>query len=155
MRERDIYLDDFAENPVPVTLAATSTAVTVRRGIPFYIHNTGSNIMYTGPTSAKCTTPGIPIYPGQVRGPLVVNKGVSIYMRGTALQTAVIEYGNITNSDGAFGSSGADAILSGTADERRASADATKDGIKFYDKTDAVTYHSDGTTWRLDGEPSI
>jgi len=92
--------DEYLDNIQSVTLAATSTAVTVKRGVPFFVHNNGNAVMYIGHTVALCTTPGIPIYPGQVRGPITLGKSVSIYMRGTALQTAIVEYGNEQTTGG-------------------------------------------------------
>ena len=74
-----------------VTLANDSTKVVVDKGTPFFIINTGNATMYIGPNAAQCTTPGLPIYQGGQQGPYSSAKG-EMYMRGTALQTAVISY---------------------------------------------------------------
>lgn len=114
--------DRFMDSIQAVTLAATSTAVTVKRGVPFFIHNTGNAVMYVGSTATLCTTPGLPIYAGQVRGPFFLEQSTSIYMRGTALQTAVVEYGNMRETGGAG------PIPAGTAIIGKVGIDQTTDG---------------------------
>lgn len=109
---RELFsFDKYLDSIQAVTLAATSTEVTVKQGVPFFVHNTGNAVMYIGTTSTLCTTPGLPIYPGQVRGPFTLEKSTSVYMRGTAAQTAVVEYGNEQVTGGAGLSTGAYTVI--------------------------------------------
>lgn len=73
-----------------VTLAATSTLVTLQDSRPFRIYNTGTAVMYFGPTSALCDI-GVALQANANDGMFTSADG-KIYMRGTAAQTASIVY---------------------------------------------------------------
>ncbi|MGE5631381.1 MAG: hypothetical protein ACM3TR_09830 [Caulobacteraceae bacterium] len=72
-----------------VTLAATSTLVSVQAR-PFRVYNTGTAVMFFGPTAALCDI-GVALQPNANDG-LFVSADGKFYMRGTAGQTATIVY---------------------------------------------------------------
>lgn len=83
-------IDKSANGIQAVTLAATSTLVNVKPGKTFRVYNTGTAIMYIGPTAALCDV-GLPIASNSKDGDFISEDG-KFYMRGTAAQTATIVY---------------------------------------------------------------